>query len=61
VQNQTDELERVVALLPEHAAELEIDPYSVWRPSVQAVAAWRSCGGLMRIEVAVWSPAELIR
>jgi hypothetical protein len=61
VQTQTDELERVAALLREHAAQLEIDPDSVWQPSAHALAAWRTCGGLLRIDLAVWSAAELIR
>ena len=58
---QEDELGRLQALLTEHAAEFGIDGESVWRPSSHALAAWRCGGGLLRIDVASWSAAELIR
>lgn len=56
-----DELTRLQALLTEHAAELGIEAQSLWRPSAHALAAWRSGGGLLRIDLACWSAAELTR
>lgn len=59
--NFDDELTRLQAPLTEHAAELGIEADSLWRPSTHALAAWRSGGGLLRIDLACWSAAELTR
>ena len=57
----TEDLDRVAALLAQHAVELGIDPASVWRPSTHALAAWRTGGGLLRIDISCWSATELTR
>ena len=49
------------AALVSRAADIGIDPDTIWCPSPHAVAAWRVDGGLLRLDIAHWSPTDLGR
>ena len=54
-------LEAVRDVLIKHAQDLEFDPATAMARSSHAVIARRSDGGLLRLDVSSYDPAELSR
>jgi hypothetical protein len=54
-------LEAVRDVLTRHARELGVDPATITRLASSAVTARTQDGGLLRLDVSAYSPAELSR